>query len=349
LKWQEAFVDQLTPWHLAGAAGPACAAHPLVSALHTQLANAFLLFTAERSASIPPPGGRAAPGQHLFQPAQAGFASLAAVSTAGQPPPRRIISSYVSTRQALDVAHAAPETYSGPALSAAQAGALISLLDWAYDPAWSAADRLGLVQLAVVDALRGAEAARAFELLLENAPDILESVRFLWKGFLEGRIDAYTAQVDELEKAASEAVRGYSEQVAALVKSLSEAVLAAVGVLIGTFIAALFEKNFNAQIFRIGLLAYSGYVFLFPLCLQMFYQWQAYRLLGRDFETRRLRFIQRLPRSTVDQLLHNSPLAASQAHFRVWFALTLACYLALAGLGVWAAFNLPALLGLTGP
>jgi hypothetical protein len=58
----------------------------------------------------------------------------------------------------------------------------------------------------------------------------------------------------QVETMVSETVVAFADRTAALTKSLTDTILAAVAVLIGSFIAAAFATPFNATLFRIGVL-----------------------------------------------------------------------------------------------
>ena len=79
--------------------------------------------------------------------------------------------------------------------------------------------------------------------------------------------------------------------------------LAAVGVLLGSFIAALFQNSFNQTIFIIGMAVYAAYVFIFPLVYNMSYQWHRYKTIDKEFKAWHHRFEERLHPDKVKEIM----------------------------------------------
>ncbi len=133
LSWQALSLARLTPLHLAawGDIGPDDeGAAAIAAALGTQLANLAILYTANRA-----------------------FGS-------GDRRPS-VTASYSASKATRDLVLAAPATAaSSPPLDGTRA--LVSLVEWVYDPVWSSsrsADRLSLVQSSIVAALGATERA----------------------------------------------------------------------------------------------------------------------------------------------------------------------------------------------
>ncbi|PXF55056.1 MAG: hypothetical protein C4B59_17600 [Candidatus Methanogaster sp.] len=125
-----------------------------------------------------------------------------------------------------------------------------------------------------------------------------------------------------------------------MIKSLSDAMLAAVAVLLGSFIAALFKDEFNPTIFTIGMVAYAVYVLIFPLFYNMRHQWERYQVLLDNFEERQLRFEDRLYQEKVSTIV-GTQVTGSQRRFKRWFWATCAAYMVVIILAVVAALCVP--------
>jgi hypothetical protein len=304
LKWQEPWLQHLTSLHLK-LEGQAAPDDPIVHALRTHLTNLIVLYTADRTAL------------------QAG---------------RRWIATYAGAQQSVKVPLGDPRERLGPN-SEEGARALMRLLEWAYDPRW-ANDRLDLVQIAVAQALHGAREEDRYRLLLHNSANIFDALQWEWKAFIERKMDVYTAEVRALENDVVETIHSFADQVAAMIKSLSETMLAAVAVLLGSFIAALFKADFNATVFRIGMLVYALYVLVFPLAYRMLHQWSCYRALSRGFAARRARFEELLYPQRVAGLV-GTQITDSEARFERWFWATLVAYVVVILLALVAAAGVP--------
>jgi small basic protein len=161
-----------------------------------------------------------------------------------------------------------------------------------------------------------------------------------WKAFIENKVDAYMSQVQALEDYVASTVQAFTGQVSALIKSLSDTMLAAVGALLGSFIAALFKDKFDPTIFVIGMLIYALYVVLFPLGYNMTHHWQRYQGLVSDFQSRRERFEQRLYPENVDEIV-GGQVAKSRRHFRRWFWATILAYAVVVFAAVMTAVLVP--------
>jgi hypothetical protein len=127
-----------------------------------------------------------------------------------------------------------------------------------------------------------------------------------WKAFIENKVDAYMSQVQALEDYVASTVQAFTGQVSALIKSLSDTMLAAVGALLGSFIAALFKDKFDPTIFVIGMLIYA----------------------------------QRLYPENVDEIV-GGQVAKSRRHFRRWFWATILAYAVVVFAAVMTAVLVP--------
>ena len=310
LRWEERWLKHLTPYHLriqAKAEAEARAHELLLHPLQIHLANAILLYTAERT-----------------------------VKKNGQ-----FVSSYATTRTVVNLAHEPADAPLRNDILATGVEGLWNILEWAYDSTWSLGERQPLVQIAMVDALRAVQADRRYRLLLENAPRIYDNLEWNWRELLEDKVDTYLDQVQQVEKHVSDAVTSHSEQVTQLVKGVSETMLAAVGVTLASFVAALFGDNFDVTVFRIGVWAYVIYVFFFPLLYSLSNQLGRYRALERQFRYRRRRFDQRLHPEWVDEIVGDE-VEASRRRFWFWFRVTVTVYFLVLAAAVVAAFEIPA-------
>ena len=217
LKWQKPWITKITPWHLF-IEHDSVAGHPITNALRVHFTNSFLLYTSDRT----------------FEQGK--------VNT-----DVRMISRYSTSQQTLDIGFEKTEKVDIDALPNENYDALFNIFEWAYDANWKASDRLPIVQINVVEALKGVSLPLRYKLLIENAPTILENTTWHWKAFAEDKIESYWGQVHELENYVSDTLNSFSDQISAIVSKLTETVLAAVAVLLGSFIAALFQEKFKSN------------------------------------------------------------------------------------------------------
>ncbi len=306
VKWVDFSLRRLTPLHLA-MSGQAPSDDAATLSLRTHLVNLIILYTADRTVLRD--------GQLVATYAGANY--TADVTLPGLP---------LSKDMEVDVVRGAEP--------------LLALLNWTYHKDW-AADRLPLVQTVVAQGARAGDPKRNYRWLLENAGRIHEELQWSWKAFLEGKLDVYMERVREVEDYAAEKAQAFADQVLAMIRTLMDNVLAAVAVLIGSFIGSVLGNEFNPRIFRLSLLVYIGYVLVFPVGYGMLNAWQGYRAAVEEFKARYRRFNEQLYPDKVEQIVGDR-VEKSQRRFRRWFWIVLLTYVAVVLLAAWAVWQVPA-------
>jgi len=298
-------LEILTPLHLL-VSGKAPADDRFYRSLLLHRANLCLLYSADRTLQ--------------------GKAGLEAIYSGGQKQAR--------------VAYA---SMSGPRLTEEQAEGLKTfedLVGWAYTDDKLTADRLSFLQVEIAGALQGLpEASTTFLDLLDRAARIRGDLEIRWKVFIEGKIDAFTSEVRALENDVASTAQAFSEQTSALIRSLSETMLAAVAVVLGSFVASVFSKESDPEILRIGLLLYLAYLVVFPVAFNMIERWRSFAVARRHFEERRERFVKVIDEDKVKDIA-DAAMQRSQWRFELWFGVTLGTYLLVAA-GLWLVIPPP--------
>ncbi len=307
LWWETPWVTHLTPLHLAVEGAPP-ARDPVAQALRAQFVNLCILFTADR-----------VEGSSGWRAVYSGAGERTVVSPAG-----------------------ATEIDDEAAVKGV--GALSRLVWWTYEGLFRR-DRLAFLQSAVARILRPfvpdgeQEAVNPCRKLLLSAGAIRERLEPDWKMFIDGRLEKFGAQVRALKQDVSATVDTFSNQIGAMIKSLSDTMLAAVGILLGAYIAALFKKDLLPEILAFSVAVYIVYLLIFPLGYNMSERLGSYRALHSQFQVRRQRFERDLSTAEV-QLIVGSQVEKSERRFRRWFALVLATYLIVA-LVLWSLVPSP--------
>ncbi len=201
-------------------------------------------------------------------------------------------------------------------------------------------DKLSLFQLVIVRALQITEPSDCYRLILLKADYIIKDIRWLWKTFADKKIDSYIGQVKVFEDYVASVIQSFADQVSFMVKSLSDTMLAAVGVALASFIAALFKDGFNPTIFRIGIITYGFYVLIFPLIFNMCYQKRYFNTLWNNVQLRLDRFKQILDPSKVEEIVNHQD-TESKKRFNCWFALITSTYVVVFLLALLAAIFVP--------
>lgn len=223
-----------------------------------------------------------------------------------------------------------------------------SLTDWCYrlrdegtTRDW-APDRLQFTQVRIAQALEPMREVDRLVTLIDQVDDVVTALDDQWRAFIEDRFGQYLDKERQLEGLINEVIVKFGEKTAALAKSLSDTMLAAVAVLIGSAIAAAFMTPFNAALFRVGVLAYAGYVLLFPGMFGLGSQGGEFIEITRAFDHETARFNALLGQRTTAQIIDNRITSARTRYWR-WFGFTIAGYVVAIAGAVVAAILVPSI------
>jgi hypothetical protein len=307
LKWQDAWLDFLTPWHLFVRGSPDINSE-IKRILSIHFGNLALLYTSD----------------------------LTFLHTTDN---QRRISRYYSPDRQVDISHAT--TTAQIDLTTDQLENVKNILDWIYDPQWSPGDRITLAQQNIVDQLSLVDEDDRFHSIFQKADTIRKNINWHWETFTRKKIDSYLGGVKDLEEYLQDVTEGYATNIATIQKTLTDNVLAAIGALIGSFIASLFEKQFNPNIFRIGMGLYGLYILCFPLLYNMIQQWKSSNYFKEQIEARRERFLECLPTSKVNEIWTAWKIEAIRKRFISNYWWTIGIYLLIVVLSLLAAWVIP--------
>lgn len=316
--WDSELSTALTPWHFVYSEATGDAA---IRAQIDALVVLFsILFTCDRARTLPTQGG-----------------------------PPRIQAEFRGREYVAFV----PVLQSQPFkdLSEAQRTAVLGLVGWCYQTQASGAndvdwlgDRLLFVQTRVAQALEGRPEAERERVFATAMPQIFEGVQWHWRAFIEGKVSEYLDRVQTLEAVVAEAVDRHAERTATLVKSLTDTILAAVAVLLASFIAAAFKDPFDATLFRIGLITYAGYVLIFPGALGLFAARGHAKQVDDSFDAQRAKFDEALFPDKVAAIVEHRPRKARDRYNRWWWCVA-GIYLAVVLSAVLASWLVPGHVG----
>jgi hypothetical protein len=299
--WDHQWSRGLTPWHfeLHGTSSDP----GLSEMLHVQLIKLAVLFTCDRARALQTDGASA-----LIRAEYRGREHIAVVP--------------------IDETRAVAATD-------AELDALSRAVSWCYrspgddEPHWIS-DRLPFLQTRVAQILEPHPEADRLPAFVHAMPFILEGVEWQWKAFVEGKVSSYLDQVQQVETAVTDTVASFGDRTSVLVKTLTDSLLAAVAVLIGSFIAAAYKDPFNASLFRIGMRAYAGYVLIFPGLLGLIAARHTLQLSLTGFNARVERFKEIIYPGKVDEVISDRVDNARRG-FKTWLVLAAAIYVAVAG------------------
>jgi hypothetical protein len=313
--WDVPWTRALTPWHfeLAGT----CENRDLHGILRAQLVKLAVLFTCDRArnrqTAVPPP---------------------------------EILAEY---RGRDHVAVISIDESASCDADDDEIAAVLWAVSWCYErsggqgqPDW-VSDRLPFVQTRIAEALEPSTSDARLAAFIHTMPYMIEGIKWQWKAFIEGRVGEYLDRVQQVEAVVGDTVAGFTDRTLALVKSLTDAVLAAVAVLIGSFVAAAFSTPFNATLFRIGVLTYAGYLLLFPGLVGLIASASSLRAARAEFTARINRFDETLFPGKVNEIVARRVDDVQSMFFR-WLVLAAIIYVAVSVAAAAAAVGVPDLI-----
>lgn len=218
------------------------------------------------------------------------------------------------------------------------------LAQWTYKEIRGVANRLNVLQAVVARSLQDKRPSDNLQEIIRRAPDIFERVQRRWDAFIDEKLDKYFSHIKELEQTVETTTKTYNEQVNTITKALTENMLGAVAVVVGSFLAAIFKSPFETYIFRFGTGIYIVYLIIFPIAIGLLSAWQNFRDSRDAFEKAKRKFINLLSQPEVEQIVGDTVRSSGQ-RFARWFAGTISIYAAVVVLLILATLTLPARIG----
>jgi len=215
--------------------------------------------------------------------------------------------------------------FQGGAVPWQSAQTIGSLVSWAYSEERALDNRLILLQVVIASSLQDNNPINNLLELIRRAPDLHERIHRRWNAFMEEKLEKFFGQIKELEQTVDTTTKSYNEQIDALTKTLTENMLAAVGVLVGTFIAAIFTSPFKPLIFLVGAGTYLAYLIIFPMRVGLTSAHQRFESSHKAFRSRRDDFIKRLSQEEVSDIVKGSVRSAERRYI-YWFRTTKRLY-----------------------
>ena len=299
--WNTRWVRALTPWHFRVTG--TCADVALDGLLRAQVVKLAVLFTCDR-ARIRPLG--ALPGEILAEYRGREHVAIVPIDE-GTP------------LQCSD----------------AETAAIVHAVDWCYQsrgtagqPDW-VSDRLAFLQTRVAQALEPHPAPDRLSIFATAMPYLFEGIKWHWKAFIEGKVGEYLDRVQQIENVVSDTVSTFADRTASLTKGLTDNILAAVAVLVASFIAAAVRTPFNPTLFRVGVLSYGVYVLIFPGAIGLFASASSLGRARTDFDARIKTFNETLYPEKVADIV-DGRVDSAQSTYHRWLGFVGAVYLAVA-------------------
>lgn len=220
-----------------------------------------------------------------------------------------------------------------PSLSISSEETLPKLVEWISTGRDT--DRLTIFRNIVARVLDGATPLDNYDLLSGILLRIFGEAQWHYLVFTDGQIGKHFEAVKKLSDYIAEVAKKISESVDSITKSVADALLATVGVLVVTVLAALVKNEATSSIFMISMSVYAIYL-LFYASYRMGSVGHNYWLLKQDASEQIESYNITLRKEKVDEL--KRPLTRRRTQFVRWFWGTILIYILLA-VGVWMAGN----------
>jgi hypothetical protein len=305
VRWVQFNLTHVTPLHLnLGWKTMPAPNDPIAGALYAQLLTCSILYTAGRAIWI---AGDDTDRRPLCT---AVFASEKYVATFDLRTPRAL-------RQEL--VNATPAPFEAVREIGRRAV-------WAYQTDDRVSDRLSVLQSVVASSLQDYDAAANPGELVRKATEISTRIESGWTSFVKGRLEQYFSLVRDFEGTVVESAKKHNEEVQSLTKTLIDSMLAAVAVIVGSFVAAMFQRPFQRYVFWFGVGVYLAYLIAFPIIVGLLSTYQRFRKTKDAFAKRKTDFARRLSGTSVDTIIDISAVKAAESWFLQWFWSILVLY-----------------------
>lgn len=326
LKWTRVLLQRLTPLHLnvncrdvtTGVEQKPNKSDPIVSALLAQMLALSVLYTA-RESRFPENNGGPWPAVYA---ADKYLARIEVPQTAS-----------ISAMLLSDRVPKPWDVYTS----------IAQLVEWVYKEKLGIGNRLEVVQAVVASFMEDYEASKSLEQLVLKAAEIFQRVESRWTAFIDEKLKKYFSQIKELEERVESTTKSYNEQVQTLTKGITDNMLAAIAVVVGSFIAAIFKSPFQTYIFVFGVLIYTLYLLAFPMIVGLTSAWQRFKDARNGFRKHQLEFTKRLSEDEVNDIV-GTRVSENESRFKTWYRTTWILYSVVVALMVLAMLVVPSTL-----
>jgi hypothetical protein len=213
--------------------------------------------------------------------------------------------------------------------SAIDLSPVFRLFEWCY--AERASDKLDIAR-SVISSVLGADRTKNYDLLLANAVRVWDSARSSYLMLVRDLVTKHFDKLKQIQDYVTAISSDVASKVSNIVSTLITNILAAIGVVLGAFVAYAFDKKISADVFKFGLRVYAVYILVFPLTLSLIANNLVdYLILRADFKKRLNDFETALGLENLKGQIA-STVTRRGKHFWWVLSATVLMYLLLAGL-----------------
>jgi len=255
--------------------------------------------------------------RHLFQVAIL-YTATRSVHQAGS-----FLVDYASSEQTITLA------FTPDPIPESKSDALLRFVLWPYASAKT--DRLTIFQAVAARELQTLDHEENYRSFVRQIDHILHEARWNHRVYITGEINKHFEQVQNVASYVSDVAEEISDAVDAITIGLTETLLATIGVVITSFLAALIKGETSGFLFKFSMQVYTVYIG-FQLVYRMGGILYSHCVLNADSREQLQTYENVLGKGKVAEL--TSPVRRHNLQFYIWFGITILIYIALAA-GMW--------------
>jgi len=199
-------------------------------------------------------------------------------------------------------------------------------------------DRRTIFQTTAARMLVSEAPAAAYTLFAQSLASLYAEACWHYRVFVDEKVDKHFEDIQKLSNYVAETAKKISENIDLVTKSITDALLATIGVLVVTVLAALVKNDASTSIFMISLRVYAVYLAFYAL-YRMGSLWHSYLLTQKDAEEYAATYALKLGKENVQKF--TKPIDRRKCQFNVWFWGTAFLYVGLTLSLWWAGRQVP--------
>lgn len=194
-------------------------------------------------------------------------------------------------------------------------------------------DRRTIFQTIAARTLVNEDSTAAYTLFAQSLASLLAEARFHYRVFVDEKVDKHFEDIQKLSNYVAETAKKISENIDLVTKSVTDALLATIGVLVVTVLAALVKNDASTSIFMISLRVYAAYLVFYAL-YRMGSLWHSYVLTTKDAKEYVITYELKLGKEKVAEI--TKPVERRKYQFQIWYWVTVVLYVGVA-IALWMA------------
>ncbi len=194
-------------------------------------------------------------------------------------------------------------------------------------------DRLTIFQTTCARMIASEDPTTAYNLFANSLAKIYAEACWHYRVFVDEKVDKHFEDIQKLSSYVAETSKKISENIDLVTKSVTDALLATIGVLVVTVLAALIKNDASTSIFMISLRVYAVYLAFYSL-YRMGSLWHGYVLTKKDAQEYAATYELKLGKDKIAQI--TKPIERRKTQFQIWYCGTFVLYVVLA-VSLWSA------------